>query len=185
MLPARLPAAQSRVETQSTPSEVTGPSRGSRFRPGRGAAGGVGRDEDPAFAGDGDAERGRAAGDAAEVERAAELGDLPLPEVGLVEVRTLPPLELFEPPETATQREGEGQETAIRWVAPPPPSLTSLTDQAPGAAGRIGRDVDGAFVADRDAEALAAQETPFSDAARAGAELRVPLFQAALFRLDR
>src|SRR5262249_56398550 len=53
-----------------------------------------------------------------------------LPEAGLVEVSTLPPLELFEPPETATQRAGEGQETEIRCVAPRWPPLTSPTDQA-------------------------------------------------------
>jgi len=47
----------------------------------------------------------------------------------LVEVRTLPPLELFDPPETAAQKDGAGQETAVRWVAPSP-SLITVGDQA-------------------------------------------------------
>src|SRR5262249_38704487 len=54
-----------------------------------------------------------------------------LPDAGLVEVSTLPPFELFEPPETATQRAGEGQETEVRCAATRRPALTSLTDHAP------------------------------------------------------
>ncbi len=59
--------------------QVAGTARSARRNPCAGAPGGVGRDEDPAFFGDGDAERGRAAGDAAEIERVAELRRLPLP----------------------------------------------------------------------------------------------------------
>src|SRR5262249_48423045 len=44
--------------------------------------------------------------------------DCQWPEVGSVEVRTLPPLELFDPPETATHSDGDGHEMPVRWVAP-------------------------------------------------------------------
>src|SRR5262249_39635217 len=58
--------------------EVARPAGRAHFAPGGDAAGGVGRDEDPTFRRQGDAERGAAAGDAPKVERAAELNRLPV-----------------------------------------------------------------------------------------------------------
>ncbi len=53
------------------------------------------------------------------------------PEVGLVEVSTLPPGMPDWAAVTAAQKDGEGQDTLERWVAPcPPGSFTTVGDQA-------------------------------------------------------
>src|SRR4051812_9839579 len=52
-----------------------------------------------------------------------------MPEVGSVEVKTRPADSPY-PPDTATQRDADGHDTAVRCEAPGP-SFTSFTDQAP------------------------------------------------------
>ena len=130
MLPVRLPAAQSRVDTQATPSRSPGP-------PGVPAS--VQADAPPVGLVETKIRPSRATATQSEgvpqetPRRSSELLSwiaCHWPEVGSVEVSTLPPLELFDPPETATHRAGEGQETAVRCVAPSP-SFTTVGDQAP------------------------------------------------------
>ena len=166
MLPPALPAAQSRVDDAVDPFEVAGPARGPHFRPGRGAAGRVGRDEDPAFPGDGDAERGGAAGDAAEIERAAELGHLPVARgrVGRGEDLAAVGVVRAAGDRDAEGRRGTGDARSGGW------RRAAFVDDrrrpGVGAAGRFGRDVDEAFVADRDAEALRGAGDRLQPAAR-------------------
>ena len=159
--------AEQGFDTQSTPPRSPAPSRCPHFRPGRGAAGRVGRDEDPPFPGDGDAERRGAAGDAAGNRASRRAGSTcHWPEAGIGRGQHLAARDARLPPETAAQKDGEGQETAVRCVAPCRRFVDDRRRPGAGAAGRFGRDVDEAFVADRDAEALRGAGDRLQPAAR-------------------
>ena len=154
MLPVMLPTAQSTVETQEAPSKSPEPA---------GVATDVQAETPPVGSVEAKSRPPRAAAtqsDGVPQEMLRKSSWDPscvvchCPAVGFVEVRTRPPLELFDPPETAAQKDGEGQDTLERWVAPcPPGSFTTVGDQA-AAPRRFGRGVDEAFMGDRDTEGL-------------------------------